>query len=63
METLWSHQEAQSPYHKQTLDINKREFFIFAPLIFYTIVFGLTPDPYLNSIHMSVNNLIENMYF
>jgi NADH-quinone oxidoreductase subunit M len=53
----------KSQYIKQTLDINKREFFIFAPLIFYTIVFGLTPDPYLNSIHMSVNNLIENMYF
>ena len=53
----------KSQYIKQTLDINKREFYIFAPLIFYTIVFGLTPDPYLNSIHMSVNNLIENMYF
>jgi NADH-quinone oxidoreductase subunit M len=53
----------KSQYIKQTLDINKREFFIFAPLIFYTLVFGLTPDPYLNSIHMSVNNLIENMYF
>ena len=53
----------KSQYIKQTLDINKREFFIFAPLIFYTLLFGLTPDPYLNSIHMSVNNLIENMYF
>ena len=53
----------KSQYIKQTLDINKREFYIFAPLIFYTVVFGLTPDPYLNSIHMSVNNLIENMYF
>merc|ERR1711966_231804 len=28
----------KSQYIKQTLDINKREFFIFAPLIFYTIV-------------------------
>nr|YP_010145997.1 NADH dehydrogenase subunit 4 [Pseudo-nitzschia pungens]QQO80620.1 NADH dehydrogenase subunit 4 [Pseudo-nitzschia pungens] len=53
----------KSQYIKETLDINKREFYIFAPLIFYTLVFGLTPDPYLNSIHMSVNNLIENMYF
>ena len=53
----------KSQYIKQTLDINKREFFIFMPLIFYTLAFGLTPDPYLNSIHMSVNNLIENMYF
>jgi len=53
----------KSQYIKQTLDINKREFFIFMPLIFDTRAFGLTPDPYLNSIHMSVNNLIENMYF
>ena len=53
----------KSQYIKETLDINKREFFIFMPLIFYTLVFGLIPDPYLNSIHISVNNLVENMYF
>ena len=53
----------KSQYIKETLDINKREFFIFMPLIFYTFVFGLIPDPYLNSIHISVNNLVENMYF
>merc|ERR1712183_1115289 len=58
-----SYGNLKSQYIKETLDINKREFFIFIPLIFYTTVFGLTPDPYLNSIHMSVNNLIENMYF
>ena len=53
----------KSQYIKETLDINKREFFIFLPLIFYTLIFGLIPDPYLNSIHISVNNLVENMYF
>lgn len=58
-----SYGNLKSQYIKQTLDINKREFFIFAPLIFYTLLFGLTPDLYLNSIHMSVNHLIENMYF
>ena len=52
----------KSQYIKQTLDINKREFFIFMPLIFYTLAFGLTPDPYLNSIHMSVNNLIKYVF-
>ena len=50
-------------YIDQTLDINKREFVIFVPLICYTLIFGLTPNVYLNSIHMSVNNLIENIYF
>jgi len=53
----------KSQYLKQTLDINKREFFIFIPLICYTLILGLTPDFYLSSVHMSVNNLIENMYF
>jgi len=46
-----------------TLDLNKREVFIFSPLIFYTLLLGLVPDLYLSSVHMSVNNLIENMYF
>jgi NADH-quinone oxidoreductase subunit M len=50
-------------YLKKTLDLSKREFIIFIPLIFYTLIFGLMPDIYLNSIHMSVNNLIENIYF
>ena len=53
----------KSQYLKETLDISRREFFIFVPLICYTLILGLTPDTYLNSVHMSVNNLIENMYF
>ena len=53
----------KSQYIKHTLDINKREFFIFVPLICYTLILGLTPDAYLSSVHMSVNNLVENMYF
>ena len=53
----------KNQYIKTTLDINKREFFIFLPLICYTLILGLIPDVYLNSIHISVNNLIETMYF
>lgn len=53
----------KNQYIKDTLDINKREFFIFLPLICYTLILGLTPDAYLSSVHISVNNLIENMYF
>ena len=33
--------------------------FIFLPLIFGTIIIGLYPEFFLNSIHMSVNMLIE----
>jgi proton-translocating NADH-quinone oxidoreductase chain M len=53
----------KNQYLKKTLDISKREFFIFLPLVFYTLILGLFPNFFLNSVHMSVNNLIENMYF
>lgn len=53
----------KSQYIKEALDLNKRELFIFLPLILYTLILGITPDYYLSSVHMSVNNLIENMYF
>lgn len=53
----------KNQYLKLTLDLNRREFFIFAPLICYTLILGLTPEVYLSSIHMSVNTLVENFYF
>lgn len=53
----------KSQYLKKTLDISKREFLIFIPLVCYTLILGLVPDFYLSSVHMSVNNLVENMYF
>lgn len=58
-----SYTNFKNQYIKNTLDINKRELFIFLPLIYYTLVLGLIPNVYLNSVHMSINNLIENMYF
>ena len=45
------------------LDVNKRELLIFLPLIFGTIIIGLLPNIFLLLMHMSVNNLIELMYF
>lgn len=46
-------------YLKDYIDLNKREMFIFLPLIFGTMIIGLYPEFFLNSIHMSVNMLIE----
>ncbi len=46
-------------YLKDYIDINKREMFIFLPLIFGTMLIGLYPEFFLNSMHMSVNMLIE----
>ena len=53
----------KTQYIKKYLDLNKREFFTFLPLILGTLLTGIYPDIFLNSIHMSVNMLIELMYF
>lgn len=46
-------------YLKDYIDISKREVFIFSPLIFGTLTIGLYPEIFLNSMHMSVNMLVE----
>jgi len=53
----------KTQYFKHYMDLNKREFFIFLPLIVGTFVIGLYPKVFLNSMHMSVNMLIEFMYY
>ena len=53
----------KTQYFNKFLDLSKREFMIFSPLIIGTLIMGLVPDIFLNSIHMSVNVLIELMYF
>lgn len=53
----------KTQYFKNYMDLNKREFFIFLPLILGTFVIGLYPKVFLNSIHMSVNMLLECMYY
>jgi proton-translocating NADH-quinone oxidoreductase chain M len=50
-------------YTTQFLDVSFREFIIFLPLIMGTLFTGLYPNIFLTSIHMSVNNLIELLYF
>ena len=50
-------------YINQFLDINKREFLTFVPLILGTFVMGLYPVVFLDSIHLSTNMLVEFMYF
>jgi proton-translocating NADH-quinone oxidoreductase chain M len=53
----------KTQYLNEFLDLNKREFLTFLPLIIGTIVIGLVSDIFLVPMHMSVNNLIEYMYF
>jgi proton-translocating NADH-quinone oxidoreductase chain M len=53
----------KTQYTRQFLDLSFREFLIFLPLILGTLIIGICPGIFLSSIHMSVNNLIESLYF
>lgn len=50
-------------YTNKFLDINLRELIVFLPLILGTLAFGVYPNIFLTTIHMSVNTLIELLYF
>ena len=50
-------------YLGKYLDLNKREFICFLPLIIGTLLLGICPNIVLNSLHISVNHLVEFMYF
>lgn len=53
----------KSQYTKQFIDLSFREVIIFVPLILGTLISGLYPKIFLSSIHLSVNNLVESIYF
>ena len=53
----------KTQYFKNYLDLNNREFLTFLPLILGTLIMGVYPNIFLDCIHISVNTLIEFMYF
>lgn len=50
-------------YTNKFLDVSPREFVVFFPLILGTLIVGVYPNIFLTSIHMSVNYLVELLYF
>lgn len=52
----------KTQYLNSFLDLNKREFLVFLPLVSGTLIMGIYPEIFLNSLHMSVNLLVEHMY-
>ncbi len=44
---------------KTMLDLNRTEIYIFASLAFLTIFLGIYPEPLLNTVDVSINNLID----
>jgi NADH:ubiquinone oxidoreductase subunit 4 (subunit M) len=41
-------------------DINRREFFMFVPLIIGTLWMGIYPEVFLHDMHVSVANVIQH---
>jgi proton-translocating NADH-quinone oxidoreductase chain M len=53
----------KTQYFNNFLDLSKREFMVFLPLLSGTLLMGLLPNIFLSLMHMSVNVLIELLYF
>ena len=45
---------------KELNDLNKTEFYILTSLVFLTMFFGFYPEPLLNTLDVSINNLVNN---
>lgn len=66
--SLWlfnriSYGNLKTQYTKTFLDLTLKELLIFLPLIVCTIITGIKPNIVLSTIHTSVSNLIETIYF
>lgn len=53
----------KTQYTGKFIDLSAREFILFTPLILGTFIIGIYPNIFLSSLHMSVNFLIELLYF
>lgn len=53
----------KTQYTQKFLDLSFREFCLFFPLLLGTLIVGIYPNIFLISIHMSVNYLVELLYF
>ena len=51
----------KTQYLHQFCDIEKREFFVFLPLIVGTLFMGIYPEIFLDTMHISINNLIDQI--
>ena len=48
-----------NPDIKKLADLNKTEVYTFSVLIFLTLFFGVYPEPLLDTVDVSINNLID----
>ena len=50
-------------YCSRVIDMSIREFSLFLPLIIGTVVIGICPAIFLDTLHMSINSIVESIYF
>jgi len=50
-------------YMSQFSDLNRREFFLFAPFVIGVLWMGIYPEVFLDPIHCSVMNIIQHGYW
>lgn len=53
----------KTQYTKEFIDLSFKEFIVLLPLIVGTLTIGVYPNIFLDYIHMSVNYLVELLYF
>jgi len=53
----------KTQYIHNFLDLNYREIAVFIPLIFGTLIIGVWPEIFSKSYHITINNLLELLYF
>ena len=53
----------KNQYTTKFLDLSRRELILFVPLILGTLFIGVYPEIFLNCLHISINNLVELLYF
>jgi proton-translocating NADH-quinone oxidoreductase chain M len=66
--SLWlfnriSYGNLKTQYITQFVDVNKREFYIFLPLILGTLIMGIFPNIFLDPMHLSISLLLDIMRF
>lgn len=66
--SLWlfnriSYGNLKTQFINKFLDLSYRETFVFFPLILGTLISGVYPNIFLISVHMSIYNLVELLYF
>ena len=54
---------AKTEYIAAYSDLSRREVFIFLPFLFFTLLMGILPQPFLDVLHSSVGNVLQHAIY